>query len=253
MIIDEYSFQIWIGLWIIIALIIIPVVLFVKAPYGRHIRQSWGIVIDNKSGWFFMELPTLIICPFIYFLGHGDKTIVTHCFVFLFLVHYINRVFIFPFRIRTKGKKIPLFIIISAFTFNLINGFNIGYEFGFMTSHSLDWFLSWPFILGLVLFCTGMIINWKSDNILIHLRQPGETDYSVPNGFLFQYISCPNHFGEIIEWIGFAILTWSISALAFCIWTISNLIPRSLNHHLWYQESFPDYPKERKAIIPKFL
>ena len=56
--------------------------------------------------------------------------------------------------------------------------------------------------------------------------------------------------GEIIEWIGFAVMTWSVAALAFAIWTAANLAPRALSHHKWYRETFPDYPTERKALIP---
>lgn len=247
------SFNWWIAFWIAIAIVIVPIAIFIKAPYGRHVRNGWGRLVNNKWGWFVMELPTLIICPFIYMVGDADKSIVTHCFILLFLIHYINRVLIFPFRIRTSGKKIPILIVLSAFLFNLINGFNIGFEFGSIKEYESSWFLSWQFICGLSLFVIGMGINWKSDTILIHLRQPGESAYKVPHGFLFKYISCPNHFGEIMEWIGFAILTWSLSGLAFCIWTASNLIPRSLNHHQWYQDQFEEYPAERKAVIPKIL
>ena len=33
--------------------------------------------------------------------------------------------------------------------------------------------------------------------------------------------------GEILEWFGFAIACWSLSALAFAIFTLSNIGPRS--------------------------
>ena len=59
--------------------------------------------------------------------------------------------------------------------------------------------------------------------------------------------------GEIIEWIGWAILTWSLSGFVFAIWTIANLVPRAFTHHKWYQENFSDYPKNRKAIIPGII
>jgi len=62
-------------------------------------------------------------------------------------------------------------------------------------------------------------------------------------------ISCPNYFGEIIEWFGWAIATWSLAGLAFAIFTFSNLVPRALAHHRWYLSKFPNYPKKRRAII----
>jgi len=101
------DFYIWLKIWIGLAVMIIPIAIFIKAPYGRHVRNGWGVLIDNKTGWFLMELPTLIICPLIFMIGNSEKSIVTLVFIMIFLIHYINRVLIFPFRIRTIQKKIP--------------------------------------------------------------------------------------------------------------------------------------------------
>ena len=67
-----------------------------------------------------------------------------------------------------------------------------------------------------------MIINNYSDSFLINLRKPGQTDYTLPTGFLFNKISCPNLFGEMIEWIGFALMAQHLPALSFAVWTICN-------------------------------
>ncbi|MEX2589838.1 MAG: hypothetical protein WD334_06510, partial [Chitinophagales bacterium] len=74
-----------------------------------------------------------------------------------------------------------------------------------------------------------------------------------PNGGLFRYVSSPNLFGEIIEWTGWALMTWSMPTLSFAIWTWANLLPRALDHHRWYNSYFKEYPKERKAVIPFVL
>jgi hypothetical protein len=54
----------------------------------------------------------------------------------------------------------------------------------------------------------------------------------------------------MIEWIGWAILTWSLPGFAFAVFTIANLAPRAIASHRWYLKTFSDYPKKRKAIIP---
>ena len=72
-------------------------------------------------------------------------------------------------------------------------------------------------------------------------------------GGLFNQISCPNFFGEVLEWFGFAIMTFNFGSLSFFIWTCCNLIPRGIAHHRWYNEHFKDYPTKRKAIIPYLL
>jgi steroid 5-alpha reductase family enzyme len=116
--------------------------------------------------------------------------------------------------------------------------------------YDVNWLYSPHFLIGVTLFITGMVINWKADNILIHLRKPGETGYKIPHGFLFEFISSPNLFGEIVEWTGFAIMAWNLPALTFMVWTFANLVPRAKNHHDWYLNRFPDYPKKRKAVFP---
>jgi len=117
----------------------------------------------------------------------------------------------------------------------------------------LYWLSDPRFIIGGIVFFLGVFINVKSDSMLINLRKPGERGYKIPKGFLFRYVSCPNHLGEIVEWIGFGIMAWALPVFSFSIWTAANLIPRTLNHHTWYKEKFEDYPKERKAVIPFLL
>jgi 3-oxo-5-alpha-steroid 4-dehydrogenase 1 len=82
------------------------------------------------------------------------------------------------------------------------------------------------------------------------LRQPGEGGYKIPQGGIYRYISCPNYFGEVLEWCGWALATWSLTGLTFAVWTFANLAPRARSHHAWYHSHFPTYPKERKAFIP---
>lgn len=144
----------------------------------------------------------------------------------------------------------PLIIMLSAVFFNIVNGFSLGYFFVHFADYTNNWFTDGRFIAGIILFFTGLYINWRADNRLIHLRKPDETDYKIPRGWLFEKVSCPNLFGELIEWLGFAILCWNLPALTFFIWTAANLIPRALSHHKWYKEKFTDYPKSRKAILP---
>ena len=66
---------------------------------------------------------------------------------------------------------------------------------------------------GIIIFFIGAYINIKSDEILFSLRKEN-SGYKIPKTFMYKYISCPNYFGEIIEWLGFAIMTWSFPATA---------------------------------------
>ena len=240
--------------WIAIAIVIFPFVLKIIAPYGRHTNTSWGYLMDNRTGWIVMESPAVFFFAYLFLSGINHNSIVPFIFFTLWMIHYINRVLIFPFRLHTKGKKMPVTIVISAFFFNIVNGFINGYWLGTLAvKYDVSWLQDPRFIAGIVVFITGMMINMRSDNILIHLRKPGDTGYIIPVKGLFHYISCPNHFGEMLEWSGFAVMTWCLPGLSFALWTIVNLLPRALQHHRWYKNKFPEYPAERKAVIPFIL
>ncbi|MDN3641393.1 DUF1295 domain-containing protein [Lutimonas halocynthiae] len=224
---------------------------FVTAPYGRHVKSGWGPQISNKLGWIFMEAPSFFII--LYFYLSSDQSLFASMLSLIWLLHYFNRTFIYPFRIRTKGKKMPLLIVGSAIFFNCINAGLNGYFLANFENYSTESFYQLNFIIGVLLFIIGFIINQKSDHILIHLRKPGETGYKIPQGFLFNYLSCPNLFGELIQWTGFALMAWNLPALTFLVWTFANLIPRALGHHEWYKKQFRDYPAKRKAVLPGIL
>ena len=155
---------------------------------------------------------------------------------------------------KSKSNQMPWLIIILAIFFNIINGFFNGYWFGTLSpEYKITWLYDPRFIIGFVLFLLGMYINISSDNSLFNLRKGGKTGYFIPYGGLFKYISSPNLFGEIIEWLGWALMSWCLPSLSFAIWTMANLIPRAVDHHRWYYHRFADYPKGRKAVIPKVL
>jgi 3-oxo-5-alpha-steroid 4-dehydrogenase 1 len=252
--ITSSAFNLLVYIWIGIAIVIFPVVIRIIAPYGRHTNSKWGPLINNRLGWILMESPALLFFACFFIFGTNHHSAIPWIFFTCWMIHYINRTIIFPFRLRTKGKKMPLAIVLMAFCFNLVNGFINGYYLGSLSGqYSLSWLADPRFIAGIILFFGGMCINMQSDNILIHLRKPGQTGYIIPDGGFFSYISCPNHFGEILEWSGFALMTWCLPGLAFAIWTVANLLPRALHHHKWYVSTFPGYPKNRKAVIPFIL
>ncbi len=244
----------WLYVWIGLAVVLLPVQLVITAPYGRHSVSGWGPMINNTSAWIAMELVALVGFWGASLHARQPLSPVAWVAACLWSVHYVNRALIYPLRTRTRGKRMPVVVMIFAMLFNtvnsLVNGTYTGADLlqggdaGLLGSRSL---------FGLLLFVTGWIINLQADNTLLGLRQADEQGYSLPSGGLFERISCPNFFGEIVEWCGFAVFCWNLPALAFAIWTAANLVPRALAHHRWYLQEFPHYPTTRKAIFPYLL
>ena len=48
-------------------------------------------------------------------------------------------------------------------------------------------------------------------------------------------------------------IAWSLAGLAFALYTTANLAPRAVDHHKWYRDTFPDYPTDRRALVPHVL
>lgn len=240
--------------WILLALAVVPMQLRVTAPYGRHARTDWGPSIPNRLGWCLMEVVSLVVLAGLFLLGPNEKTAPMWVFFALWTAHYVNRSLVFPWRTRTRGKMMPLAIVGSAAAFNIVNaGLNGLYLGWFGPVYPPDWLTDPRFLVGLAVFLAGAAINLWADNRLIGLRAGRDDGYVVPRGGLFERISCPNHFGEIVQWSGFALMCWNLPALSFAIWTAANLIPRALSHHAWHRRTFPDYPPARRAVIPGLL
>jgi 3-oxo-5-alpha-steroid 4-dehydrogenase 1 len=208
-------------------------------------------MIPSQLGWVIMEIMSPIMIGYFFLTGPIEKSLVSYIFLILWLGHYLNRGIIYPIR-QKNPSKMPFLIIFLALMFNTINGFINGYYLGFIQAYPLEYVYEWNFILGIILFFVGATINIKSDNILLRLRS-NKKGYHIPHGFMYKYVSYPNYLGEIIEWFAFALMTWSLAGLSFAVWTIANLIPRAIAGHKWYNKTFENYPKNRKALFPHLL
>lgn len=227
--------------------------LFVTAPYGRHERSGWGPVIPSKWGWVIMESPAVLVFIPIFLAGQYRNALVPILLCILWQGHYIHRTYIYPFRIRTPSKPMPVLVMALAFVFQCLNAYvNARWisHLGPTYTYSL---ISPSVIGGILLFCIGVFINQWSDHILLNLRKPGETGYKIPRGGFFRWVTCPNYFGEILIWCGWAWASWSLAGWTFAFFTMANLIPRALKHHSWIRTKFMDYPSRRRAVFPFLL
>lgn len=247
---ERTFFNGFIVVWFILALLIFRRLLSTPATYGRYVEKSAGRSIPAGWGWMIMESPTVIVFGAMFLAGNHSNTSTAMAFLLMWMAHYVQRTFIYPFLLR-GGKPMSLLIVVSAIIFNLVNGYINGrYVFELSGGYPDEWLTDLRFLLGASLFVIGYIINRQADWVLRGLRKPGESGYGIPHGGLYRWISCPNYLGEIVTWIGWALATWSLPALAFATWTVANLAPRALSHHKWYRAHFVSYPRERRALLP---
>lgn len=259
--IDRESFDLIMLLWVVLCVVSAAAMHFAGMMPISNREERSGLMllgsIDKKLGWIILETPVLITVVYFYLAGvkaSGEAINWSLLFVAAFFIHYFHRALIYPYRLKVKGKRMPVMIMLFAMSFYIINGYMIGYYFGAFKAYEISWLADPRFITGIVMFAVGMVINIHSDNILIKLRKPGETEYKLPRGGFFRWVSCPNYFGEMLEWIGFAIMSWSIVGLVFATWIALPLMAQAVNAHRWYRGHFGShYPAERRAIIPYLL
>jgi 3-oxo-5-alpha-steroid 4-dehydrogenase 1 len=236
--------------------------LFIQSPYGRFASNRFGLELNPRLGWFLMELPATVSFALFYGLGPRRGEVVPLVFLAIWLIHYLNRGFIFPWLIRAPRDaraSFSLLVVLAGWAATTLHGYLNGAYFSHYGAHyTVDWLTDPRFVAGLLLYYTSLGLNIHSDSILRNLRTKEEVAtgarvYRVPHGGLFRYVSSPSYLTELTAWTGFAICSWSPGGVFILALSAANLVPRSFATHRWYRERFEDYPRRRKALIPFIL
>ena len=248
------SFHLFLIIMAVVALVVFVSLFFVDAGYGKFYNPKWGPAINNKLGWVLMESPVFVAMLLLWLFSDRRGDLVRLAFLFLFELHYLQRSFVFPFRMR-GDSVMPLSIVLMGVTFNVANALMQGgwiYYISPADYYPADWLTDPRFIGGLLVFIIGMYINIQSDDIIRNLRKEGDSNHYLPKGGMFRYVTSANYFGEFVEWVGFAILTWSWAGAVFALWTFANLCPRAARIYDRYKTEFGDEldTKKVKRIIP---
>lgn len=237
--------------WVLVALGV-AIYLFARpAPYGRHHRPGFGPTMNARVAWLLMEAPSPLGMLVFFLTGNRPANLVAQVFLGLWFLHYGYRAFVYPWLLSSASRPMPVLVVISGAFFNLVNAYlNGGWLFDLGPVLPGRWLATSAFVFGTSMFVAGMLVHVLADRELRELRRISGGQRGVPRSALFRRVSCPNYAGEIFEWVGFALATWSPGALVFALWTVANLVPRAFHHHRWYRAQFPGYPSDRRAVVP---
>ena len=242
-------------LWVMAAVgvVVFVALQFFEAGYGYLFDRRYGPPVNNKVGWVLMESPVFVAMCILWAMSDRQWATVPLVLFSMFQLHYFQRSFIFPLLMRGKSKM-PLGIVLMGMVFNTLNALMQGGWIFYLApaDYYADWFAKPYIYVGVLLFFAGMFINMQSDYIIRHLRKEGDTRHYIPRGGAFRYVSSANYFGELLEWTGFAIASWSWAGVVFVLWTFANLAPRSASLYKRYAKEFGEEFTSlgRKRIIP---
>lgn len=233
---------------------------FLPSPYGRFASSRFGISVSPRLGWMLMELPATLSFLYFYAQGPDRAQLVPLIFGAMWCLHYANRGFFFPLSIRmAKGERgsFSALVIMTGWGVTSLHGYFHATYFTRLGHYTADWLRDPRFLLGFAIYYGAMALNLHSDAILRNLRRPeelaaGTKVYRIPRGGLFRWVSSPSYLTELIAWGGFALCTYSLAGVFIFLVSAANLVPRAFATHRWYRDRFPDYPRERRALIPFF-
>jgi very-long-chain enoyl-CoA reductase len=130
----------------------------------------------------------------------------------------------------------------------ILSGFGIGhflYAPSFTNTKTIT-----QIYVSVFVFIVAELANFRTHLILRDLRPAGTNSRAIPRGFGFALVSCPNYFFEMLAWCAFSFMTGLPSAWFFTIVASGQMWLWALKKHQRYLKEFPQYPKNRKPMIP---
>lgn len=105
---------------------------------------------------------------------------------------------------------------------------------------------------GILLYAVGEFGNLQTHLTLMNLRSPGGTERAIPQGALFDLVTCPNYLTETIAWIGvWLVSNLSLAVLLFLIVALAPMMLWAKKKESRYRKEFAGkYKKKRFVMLP---
>ena len=213
--------------------------------------RQW--TIQKSLAWKILSLPAIPSILFFYIHGGGLEHSwgnPQRIFVSLYCLHYFYRSVVYPRRLRTSDQRYSIFVIVLTWLYYIPMGYFLGDHFARIQvpqSHLHNA----TFYIGLGIFLLGLLSTIIHDEILIRLRSKPSSGYTIPTAGLFRSSSNAHYFSELVEWLGFLILTGAVPALLHWVAIYLLMLPQARKTHQWYHDYFGEnYPKNRSMLLP---
>jgi very-long-chain enoyl-CoA reductase len=184
---------------------------------------------------------------------HGGVTPVAWLGLALWCEHFARRAAEAAWLHRYGKTAVPVADVVTEYV----------YYWGFaawnawsLTSRTYAQPPAWLIGLGALVFVGAELGNARAHRMLRDLRPAGTKLRVIPRGFLFERVSCPHYFFEILSWVGFALLAETWASRAFLVVGAGILGAWAHTRHVAYRKDFDGhegrekYPDSRRALIP---
>jgi len=195
----------------------------------------------------------LVIRPNIYPSATKDASPLQILLCWLIVLHFVKRELETLFVHRFSAATMPLRNIFkNSFHYWILSGLMLA-AFIYSPSSAAAQQPS-PLLLytGLTLYVFGELGNLQTHLTLMGLRSPGGAERGIPQGPLFNLVTCPNYFTETISWIGVYLvsgLSWGV--LIFLVVSVLQMRQWAIKKERRYRKEFGDkYKKKRYTMLP---
>lgn len=233
--------------------------LFGYLEYTKRFQLSYSKFnstgkFSSRNGMFIIYFFPLLTYLFGYLTADFEPVLYHKLVFFAVIVHFLKRCLEVFFVHRYSGNISIWTALLISWGYSSV-AFTIHESVNKMTTPSMlnESSIVFTSIAGISIFIIAQILNLYHHILLRNLRSENKGEYKIPEGGLFKYVNCPHYLMEIIAWIGISILSKYLVVYGLTFVMASYLTARSINTTRWYREKIPNFPIERKSILPFLL
>jgi very-long-chain enoyl-CoA reductase len=175
--------------------------------------------------------------------------------VLLIYFHFFRRIWESVFIFKYGREKIAIKDLLGVGLYYwILNGVCIGYSIFYTNDGrktNQNEYLSFALIL---MFICCEINNSRCHIYLAELKENNNGQRAIPQGGMFNYVSCAHYLWELLSWFFFALIFNSLNCYLFVFYSFASMGTLAYQRHNNLKKYFGEkYPKNRKAFIPFIL
>jgi hypothetical protein len=215
-----------------------------RLPYSKF-RTGSGV--NSRAGLALAYATPVFVYVALWAEGGAPQTPYHFAVLGAFLFHYVRRILEILF-VNSYSRPTPLRVPVTIAL--LYSG--VATSCAFFQVRTLGQPTSNPiFILGVLTFAFGEVLNGYHHWLLARLRPLGVRIYVVPRHGLFGWVACPHYLGEILSFVGYAMMSDLLPVWGNAVVVTAYLGSRANSTLSWYRREMPlKIPSRWRRLIP---
>lgn len=215
---------------------------------------SWRTVfIIEYAGPILIHPMIYSLRPYIYSNAPAEGSHLQSLALLLIVGHFVKRELETLFVHRFSASTMPFRNVFkNSFHYWVLAGLNIAgwiYAPNAPTAKDPNNLIMFA---GLVLYAIGELGNLQAHLTLMNLRSPGGTERAIPQGWMFDLVTCPNYMTEALSWLGVLMVSnFSLSVVVFMIVSVGQMMSWAKKKENRYRKEFGSrYRKKKYTMLP---